>query len=286
MLPLASYARMPDILAVVNDKPITLFDFESRKKLITTINNADESSPAAQANLNKAVLNLLIEEELLNQHAEKVGGKVSEADIDNAIGVIEERNKMPKGYLPNYLRSSGVSVDSFRAQIKGELIKYNIINSLSNSVSVSPQEFDVAVINNSAADPDVEAWVFTSHNDKDKTVQDMQKLKKRLTSCQNVNDKLYKNFADGEKFDRKLSAMPVKTQSIIKDTAVGSSSSVYQEDGKFKLVLVCEKKLPTLSGQDQSNINAFLSNKKMSKKAEKFFKDLRSRAYIKTNVGN
>jgi hypothetical protein len=277
-------AKMPDIVAVVNDKPITLFDFEARRKMAIIHNNIDTSNPAVNARLNHDVLNVLIEEELLNQHAEKVGGKIGEAEIANAIAIIEERNKMSKGHLIPYLKNQGINIDSFKAQLRGELIKYNIISSLSNSVSVSPKEFDVAIINAAAKDFDINAWIFTSKNNDDKTYAEMQKLKKHLLSCKNIEAKLYSNFATGEKFEGKISALPVKTQSIVKDADVGTASSIYEEGEQFKVALVCEKKIAELSSADQTQIKAFLSNKKMSRKAEKFFKDLKAKAYIKINL--
>lgn len=277
-------AKMPDIVAIVNDKPITLFEFEARKKMAIIHNNIDASNSAVNARLNHDVLNVLIEEELLNQHAEKVGGKIGEAEIANAISIIEERNKMPKGHLVPYLKNQGINIDSFKAQLRGELIKYNIISSLSNSVSVSPKEFDVAIINAAAKDFDIKAWIFASKNNDNKTYTEMQKLKKNLLSCKNVDEKLYKDFASGENFEGKISALPVKTQSIVKDVDVGVASSIYEESEQFKVTLVCEKKIAELSAPDQTQIQAFLSNKKMSKKAEKFFKDMKAKAYIKINL--
>lgn len=276
-------ANLPDIVAIVNDQPITKYDFESRKKMAVVLNNIDVSDPTMDVRLNSDILNILIEEELLNQHAEKVGGAVSKADLDNAIATIEQRNNMPKNGMRAYLTEKGLDTESFRKQIKGELIKYNIISSLSQSVSVSQMELDVALINNNDQDFDVEIWVFTSRETGDKSLSQMQLLKKRLVSCNKVEDKLYTDFADGEKFDRPLKQMPDKTQSVVLDTKIGSSSRVYKEENKFKLVFVC-KKDPAISSGDLNKIKSFLSNKKMSQKAAKFFKDLRAKAYIKLMI--
>ena len=276
-------AKLPDIVAIVNDQPITRYDFESRKKMAVVLNNIDVSDPTMDARLNSDILNILIEEELLNQHAEKVGGAVNKADLDNAIATIEQRNNMPENGMRAYLTEKGLDAESFRKQIKGELIKYNIISSLSQSVSVSQMELDVALINNNDQDFDVEIWVFTSRETGDKSLSQMQLLKKRLVSCNKVEDKLYADFADGEKFDRPLKQMPDKTQSVVLDTKTGSSSRVYKEENKFKLVFVC-KKDPAISSGDLNKIKSFLSNKKMSQKAAKFFKDLRAKAYIKLMI--
>jgi len=273
-------ASAQDIVAIVNDKPITMYEFKARKQLMVALNRIDTSNPATDRHLNQEILNILIEEELLNQHSDKVGAKISKEEIDNAIAVIEQRNKMPKGYLLEYMAKLGVNLDSFKKQIKGELIKYNIVNSLSNSVSISPKELDVAVINSGFEDFDISAWVFTSNDEEEKTLHQMQKLKKTLTNCDKVQEKSYSSFATAEKIDRKLKNLEDKTKSVVLDAKEGSSSNIYQEDGKFKLVLICAKKAG-VSGDDINKVKTFLSNQKMSKKAAKFFKDLKAKAYVK-----
>lgn len=276
-------ASVPDIVALVNDQPITKYDFESRKKMAVTLNNIDVTDAAMERKLNSEILNILVEEELLNQHAEKVGGAVSKDDLDEAIATIEQRNNMPKHGMSKFLKEKNLNFESFRKQIKGELIRHNIINSLSQSVSVSQNELDVALINSNEKDFNIEAWVFTSRHTTDKDLEKVQQLKKRLNSCEKMDSKLYEEFADAEKFDRKLKQLPNRTQSVVLDTKVDSSSRIYEEDNKFKLVFVCKKDRAVSAG-DLNKVQAFLSNKKMSHKAAKFFKDLRSKAYIKVMI--
>ena len=132
-------------------------------------------------------------------------------------------------------------------------------------------------------DFDVEAWVFTSKSGNKKSKDKMYLLKKRLSSCNKVDDKLYANFADAEKFDRKLIQLPERTQSVVLDTKVGESSNIYKQDKLFKMVFVC-KKDPTIASKDLSQIKSFLSNKKMSQKAIKFFKDLKVKSNIKIMI--
>lgn len=273
------FAKQRDIVAIVNDKPITMYEFTARKKMVIALNKVDNSDLITDKQLNKNVLNLLIDEELLNQHAEKTGIKISEPEIDSAILTIEERNKMPKGYLLQYMKELGINADSFKKQIKSELIKYNIVSNLSNSISVSPKELDVAVINSGYEDFNIKAWIFTPLNSEDKNLNKMQKLQKTPTDCNKIENKLYADFAMGEKIERKLQDLGDKTKSVVLDTNENSWSNIYQEDDKFKLVLVCTKKA-SVSGDEIDKVKSFLSTQKMSKKAKKFFKDLKSRAYI------
>lgn len=271
---------IPDIVATVNDKPITGYEFSARKNMIVKLNNVDIDNSAMNKKLNQDVLNMLIEEELLKQHSSRVGATISEGAIQNAIATIEERNKMPKGELLKYLKSNGVNVETFRDQVKGELIKYNILSSLSGGISVSPKAVNKALVEEAKKDLEVEAWVFRTKDNSTKKSNELKRLEKRLSSCSKVKESLYSNFADAEKFDRKLSEFDDRLQSVIKDTKVGSSSNIYLEDDKFTFVLVCKKDPINVSPTEMDNLKLYLSNKEMSKKADKFFKDLRTKAEI------
>ncbi|PCJ29340.1 MAG: hypothetical protein COA94_01730 [Rickettsiales bacterium] len=279
----SAYAGYPDIVALVNDQPITKYDFQSRRKMAIALNNIDVSDPAVSRKLSRDILNILIDEALLDQHMEKVSGKVTEQEVDDSITVIEQRNKMPKNGLKMFLKSKGVEMSSFRKQVKGELIKRNIVQALSGGVSVSPMELDVALIHSGNQVFDVEAWVFTSKNHDEKAQKQMHGLQKRFKGCDKVEDAMYAEFADAEKFDRKLHDLPVKTQAVVFDTKASSFSNLYSEGDKFKTVFVCRKE-SAVSSADLNKIKSFLSNKKMSQKAAKFFKDLRAKAYIKNMI--
>ena len=277
-----AFADLPDVVAFVNDQPITKYDFESRKKMIITLNGYDVSAPGADHKINSDILNILIEEELLRQHAEKTGGSISENEIDNSIRTIEQRNKMPKNGMKAHMKENGLDFNSFRTQIRSELVKQNIISSLSQSVTVSPSELDVALIH-SYQDFNIEAWVFTSKNSDGTAKNKMQNLKDRLFSCDKVESKLFDDFADAEKFDRKLSLFPEKTQSIVMDNKVGTTSNIYKQGDKYKMIFVCKREAG-VSDNDLKKVKSFLSNKKMSKKATKFLKDLRLKSVIKTMI--
>lgn len=279
--PLNTYGdKLPDIVATVNDKPITAYELKARKKMITVLNNVDISDASINHKLNHDVLSMLIEEELLNQHAKKIGATISENALQNAIATIEERNKMPKGELIKHLQNQGINTQTFKDQVTGELIKYNILSSLSSSVSVSPRSINRALVDEAKKDLEVEAWVFTSRDDSKKSSNKMNRLKNRVSYCNHVTKKLYSGFADAEKFDRKLSQFDVKLQSVIKDTKTGTFSNIYLENDKFNLVLVCKKDAIDVSSTERDNLKLYLSNKEMSKKADKFFKDLRTKAHI------
>lgn len=276
-------ANLPDIVALVNEQPITRYDFESRKNMIVTLNNIEVSDHLSEMKLNSDILNSLIDEELLDQKAQKVGMTISKKSLDEAIESIEQKSNMPANGMRNYLNEQGVDVDTFRKQIRSELIKQNIMSSFPGSISISQNELDTALINNNNQDFAIEAWIFTSKNNCDKSLKNMNSLRNNLNSCENIDEKLYKDFARAEKFDGPLTKLSNRTQSVIMDTKVDYSSPVYKEEGQFNLIFLCKKDRNITKG-DLMKVETFLSNKKISQKVQKFFKDLRSKAYIKTMI--
>lgn len=269
-----------NIVAIVNDVPITKYDFNARKKLITIMFSVDTSIPGVEGQLNRDVLKSLIETEILKQHSKKVGGKISDEDINETIRLLERQNNMPPGGMRKYMSSHGIKFDTFRQQVIGERIKLNIIQSISGSTNVAQSEVEEALIYNSPKDFEVEAWVFTSRDAEINTHKMMKSLKSRLKGCDQVKEKLYADFADAEKFDRQLKRMDSKIQSIIGDTKVGSSSSVFKDGDQYKLVLLCKKQPIDLSQAEEGNVKYYLLNKKSTKRAEKFLDELKQRAYV------
>ncbi len=274
-------AELPQILALVNNTPITLYEFQSRKKMIMALNNIASPTASAEKQINNLVLNQLINEELLYQHTAKVDGKITDADIDEAIDNFEARNKMPKGYMVKFLASHSVDINSFRAQIKAELIKMNILSYLSKSVNISAKELDYAILSNNAKDAKITANIFTSKDRDQKTMQKMRALQKQLKNCDDVKESTYNGFSSITKIEEDLSKLDIQLKTVVKDLDPGQVSNVFETPEGFKLILVCSKKINNITEEENDYIINLLSNKKMSLKAQKFFEDLRKKAYIK-----
>lgn len=146
-------ASLTSIVASVNDKPITLNEFHARKKMIMALNNIENLTADQDKQLNDLAINSLIDESLLFQYAGD--REIPQDEIDNAIKSIEDRNKMAHGSLLQYLKNKSVNPESFILQIKSELIKMNILSSLSRSVQVSNKEIDVAILSSDQKDVEI-----------------------------------------------------------------------------------------------------------------------------------
>lgn len=274
---LSAIADNQNIIAIVNETPITKHEFDARKKMAMFFLNVGNLSSAAGKQFNKDILNSLIDGELLKQYAKKDGIKISNEEIKESIASLEDQNGMPRGQLPNYLASNGISVNSFIDHIFVEKIKSNIAQSISGEIKFSQNEFEEAIIIYSDKDLNVDTVVFSANQNAD--YNKMDQLRSKI-SCNN-ND-VNVEFADKQLLTQNLKAFSGRIQSVIKDTKIGEVSRVFRDnDDKFKILLVCKKHTENLSDNDLNKIKYFLSNKKLGAKTEKLLINLRSKAYIK-----
>jgi len=274
-----AYAEPSNIVALVNNEPITLNEFRTRKKMIMALNNVEEVTPAQDKQLSDLAIKSLVDESLLFQY---YGDReIPQEEINNAIKSIEDRNKMPHGSLLQYLKSRSVNTDSFISQIKSELIKMNILSGLSRSVQVSNKEIDTIILSSDQKDVEISMQIFTSKDKSNKAFSQMNNLKNKLKKCTTVHKSLYDNFATMTEVTDKLSNIEGMKQTIVKDLNLDQASNVFEKDNKFEIVLVCTKKILNVSEDENNYVINFLTNKKISQKAQKFFEDMHKKAYIK-----
>ncbi|MGX6960873.1 MAG: SurA N-terminal domain-containing protein [Rickettsia endosymbiont of Pentastiridius leporinus] len=277
-------AEQNNIVALVNNEPITLNEFRARKKMIMVLNNVESLTAAQDKQLSDVAIKSLVDESLLFQYAGD--REIPQEEIDNAIRSIEERNKMPAGSLINYMKSRSVNTDSFISQIKSELIKMNVLSGLSRSVHVSSQEIDATILASDQKDVEVSMQVFTSKDKSSKAFSQMNNLKSKVKKCSDVKNSLYDSFATMNVVTDKLSNIEGIKQTIVKDLSVDQTSNVFELNNRFEMLLVCTKKFLNVSEDENNYVVNFLTNKKLSQKAQKFFEDMHKRAYIKIMLPN
>jgi peptidyl-prolyl cis-trans isomerase SurA len=108
------------IVAVVNDRAITNSDLKDRTNLL--IKSAGlPSTPELEAKLRQQVLNMLIDEQLKLQAAEKNGVKVEEKDIDQAFASVAAQNKMTAEQFAGVLSKQGLRLATLRDQMRAEV---------------------------------------------------------------------------------------------------------------------------------------------------------------------
>src|SRR3972149_7481223 len=117
--PASSKAGVIDkIIAVVNGHVITMSELSEQedpiaKQISEAFSGAERDKRLAD--LRKRVVDSLVEETLLEQEAGRMGMKVSEKDIDDAIDDVKKQNKLDDNGLKSVLAREGLTYDAYRS---------------------------------------------------------------------------------------------------------------------------------------------------------------------------
>ncbi|MDR0548614.1 MAG: SurA N-terminal domain-containing protein [Deltaproteobacteria bacterium] len=113
------------IVAQVNREVITLSELEAQIKILPQAQK--DAIVQKGGDVQREVLGLLVEQELVNQDAKRQGIMVTESEIDEAIKSIMEENKLTPETFKASLTKGGTNLPAFRAGLKMELLKNKIL---------------------------------------------------------------------------------------------------------------------------------------------------------------
>ncbi len=139
----AEVVQLNYIVAVVNDEVITRQEL-TKRYLETEKALARQNTPLPPRNvIEKQLLERMITELALQQHARNTGVRVDPAQVERAIQRIAEQNKMDVPTLQATLERQGQSMDSMRATIRNELLIARARErDVDNRVTVSDAEIE------------------------------------------------------------------------------------------------------------------------------------------------
>ena len=127
------------VLATVNGVPITAAQFKDRLKFLDLgyVNISSTGANGGEAKVE--LLSQVIEEEMYNQEAAKLGIKVSDAEVDQAVKRAE--SDYQAGGFEAALRQGGLTLEEYRAEIYRKKTAEKLIESQAYSgVKVSTDE--------------------------------------------------------------------------------------------------------------------------------------------------
>ncbi|MHB1948944.1 MAG: SurA N-terminal domain-containing protein [Gammaproteobacteria bacterium] len=129
------------IVAVVNDTVITQSELsESMQTIKKQLQSSNVSLPPQTA-FRKQVLEQLINKKLQMQLAEQMGVNITDTDVDKAIAMIAENNKLPIKELYEKVAESGMNLKDYRKQIHDELLLQQVQQqAVASKINITPQE--------------------------------------------------------------------------------------------------------------------------------------------------
>ena len=133
------------IVAVVNDEVISAQDLDERLQLVTLTSGIPDSEQA-RARLAPQVLRSLIEEALQLQESERLGITVEEAEIQEALANIAERNRMTVEAMERFFADNGIDLATLLEQVRAQIAWVKVVNrQIVPRVTVTVDQLEMAV---------------------------------------------------------------------------------------------------------------------------------------------
>lgn len=142
--PASSNAKVIDsVYVIVNDEVITKREVENRVNEITARLRAQNAQLPDPEDLRRQVVEAMITERAQLQLGKEYGVRVSDIELDRAIGRIAESQKMSVQEMRNQLEKEGMTFAQFREQIRNEIILQRLIDhEVDAKIQVSDAEID------------------------------------------------------------------------------------------------------------------------------------------------
>ncbi len=131
------------IAAVVNDEVISIFDLTERVRLVLLSSNLPDTAEERQR-LAPQVLRGLIDEQLQLQEADRLNVRLTDAEFDTAISIIEQNNNIPSGGLGDFATANGLSIAAVEDQIRASATWQKLISRrVVPTIQIGNDEVDV-----------------------------------------------------------------------------------------------------------------------------------------------
>ena len=124
------------IVAVVNDDVILQSEVEDRLRFV-----AAENQGANPEKLRREVLDHMVNERLIAQEAVTLRLEVDRMEVDRTVDEIKRQNKITQAELDEALRAQGMTMSSYRDDLKKQLLRLKVLQiQVRSRVSVSDED--------------------------------------------------------------------------------------------------------------------------------------------------
>src|SRR6187551_2403213 len=151
------------VIAVVNDEAVTQWDLREQKRVVLQQMKASNVTPPPADVLDKQVLERLITERALVQHAKDNGIRVDDTVVDRTIQRVAEENKMSLDEFRKVLERENIPYAAYRDDIRRQVMLQRVRErEVDSKLTVTDAEVDnyLATVNAQAGG---EAEYLLSH---------------------------------------------------------------------------------------------------------------------------
>ena len=134
------------IVALVNDDVVSLYDLNSRMRLVLISSNLPDT-PENRGRIQPQIIRALIDEKLQRQESERLGIGVTENELQQAIGRIEQSNRLGRGGFQRFIEQNGVERSTVYDQVRTGLAWRKVVERrLRTTFDISDDEIDEQLV--------------------------------------------------------------------------------------------------------------------------------------------
>ncbi len=252
---LAQTIAIDKILVIVNDKAITLSEYDTRYRQIALENNLKQVS--SESPIDPEVLDLLVDERIQLIEAEKFGITITDEQVEQAVRNIADRNNLTVDQLQQVLEKDGLTAKQFRENLRGQVqVQQLIETAVYSKVRVSDQEIEHYLRTHERLQDTDEAYEISHlaistaqkneeqiRSDYDNLVFIHAKLVEGAPFAKAVEDYSDSNKNDGGYLGwRNRAQLPEIFLLALRATPVGQITDIIQSENGFHLLKLHDKK--------------------------------------------
>jgi parvulin-like peptidyl-prolyl isomerase len=290
------------IAAVVGDNIILASEVEEKAAPMLAEANriSDPSKRSARATaLRREVLDRLIDDELILQQATDLKLTVTSEQVDQSIDEIKKQNGLDDEQLREALRGQGMTMASYRADLKKQLLRYRVLNiAVGSRVSISDEEVKSYYDRHMRMGGNIQvraSHIFVAIPDgaDAATVAEKQAWAKKLLERARAGEdfaKLAKQYSDdaatrgdgGDLGTFGKDMLPRAIEEIVFAMQPGDLAGPVRADRGFHVIKLIERKVkdakPLTEVQDDIRIQ--LRQKEMEKQTKTYLAELRKKTLV------
>jgi len=292
------------IVAVVNNDIITLSDIESKMKpyadQIRKNRYSKEKEQSMLLSVREDMLQRLIDEKLTSQEAKQARISIIDEDVDAAIERIRSVRLQTGEDLKEALEAEGLTMEQYREQVKGRILRTRLVNLEVKSKIVITQE-DIKDYFESHPEKyagDIKYHlrnvIMRYHTDADEN-EKREIFKKMVAVVSTLEtgerfESVAKKYSESALAEEggdlglfKIGALSPQLQKIIKDTDAGAYTPIIDTDQGYQIFYV--EQIVETPGKTMESVENEIEEKLYRERVDKRFKtwleDLRKQAHVK-----
>ncbi|HEX4296515.1 MAG TPA: SurA N-terminal domain-containing protein [Devosia sp.] len=270
------------VKVTVNGEPITDVQIAARFALLH-LEHRDGPGP-------KAAVDELVNEQLEQQEAKRLGFTISDSDVDDAFLQLARQLKVSASNLTKIMTDSGVSPDTLRDRLRATLAWSKVTGTvISSKVQISEADIDAAakakLTQANSYDyilKDVFFLLPGGKGDPSKRTAEANQYRKNFTGCADAVQ-LSLSYTDVAVRDigrRHATQFPDAIADELAQLNVGGITKPRVVDGGVDMLAVCTKEVSTDTTFIANQLRQTEGNGALKTEADKYLADLKAKAQI------